>query len=74
MSRRLPAVVAQAVAERDAQLRTEMARLVAASESKMNFERRADLVTFQQAFTLLKKQVDILQYPRLASSEMVPSR
>jgi len=51
-----------------------MARLVAASESKMNFERRADLVTFQQAFTLLKKQVDILQYPRLASSEMVPSR
>lgn len=74
VSRRIPAAVAQAVAERDARLRTEMAKLVATSESKMNFERRADLVTFEQAFTLLKKQVDILQYPRLASSEMVPSR
>jgi len=62
VARRLPAALERAMAERDARL----LRQVADIEAKMNFERRADLVAFQEQVNYLKKRLDVatIQFAR----------
>lgn len=62
VARRLPAAVEKAMAERDARLLRQVADL----EAKMNFERRAEIVAFQEQVNYLKKRLDVatIQFAR----------
>jgi hypothetical protein len=62
VARRLPAALEKALAERDARLLRQVADL----EARMNFERRADLVAFQEQVNYLKKRLDVatIQFAR----------
>jgi len=63
IERRLPAAVESALAQHDRKVLREIAEL----EKRMHFERRADLVAFEEQVNYLKKRLDVatIQFARV---------
>lgn len=63
VAKRLPAAVESALAQHDRKILREIADL----EKRMRFERRADLVAFEEQVNYLKKRLDVatIQFARL---------
>jgi len=71
VQRRLPAAVAQAVAESEARQTRKMAEVLKAAEERLSLETRGQLVAVQEAFDLLNKRMNIMY---VASSEVGGAR
>jgi anti-sigma factor RsiW len=71
VSKRVESAVRSAVAADEAQQAKKAAELVAAAERKLEFQRRADLVTFEENLSYLQKQMNV-RY--MASADMGDAR
>ena len=71
VSRRLDAALQKAVAEAEARQAAKLAAAVAATEKRLEFEHKADLLAVEENFTVLRKQMNRMF---LASNEVGDAR
>jgi hypothetical protein len=64
MARRLPAVIQQAVAEMAQSQERRLSKVIADSEKRLNFERKADMATIGENFEVLSKKLKLIEKDR----------
>jgi len=60
VAKQLEPVLARAIAESEARQAKQMIRLVAEAGQRMDFDRRADRVAFEEAFSVLQKKLNVM--------------
>jgi anti-sigma factor RsiW len=60
VAKQLEPVLARAIAESEARQAKQMTRLVTEAEQRIDFDRRADRVAFEEAFSVLQKKLNVM--------------